>query len=459
MKQLGTSLRGLRPLTALGLGLALVACGQPASLAALDPDAAFYQAASPEASSGLQGQGASGGLDTAFGDGGRVTLDPDGANMRPTALQVLPGGRLLVGGFSFYSSVGSEFALARLLPGGAPDPSWQGGQVVTTQLVRKDYLHGLDVQPDGKAVAVGSVSLGSFVDRQIGLTRYTASGALDKSFGTDGKVLLNFAADPQATEEGWGVRVLASGKLLVAGSSAGKFFVARLRPDGSLDSSFGAGGRVLIDPGAQVNVFAVAFRGGAVVLAGVPELIGPTSGTVSLARVLTSGRPDASFGSGGVATVSFPDPVQDGALAVQSDDRVLLAANLSADSEPYSRANIVRLRENGTLDPNFGDGGVIAQPFGATSGEVNDIKIQEADDKFVVGGTTLPGDIWNGYTLARYRMNGSPDASFGTGGVTQLSGEDASAERLALSGRYILLAGATTPSPRVVNTQVLRFFK
>src|SRR5262249_42936154 len=81
-------------------------------------------------------------------------------------------------------------------------------------------------------------------------------GDLDPTFGVGGKVLTDFGGDETATA----VAVQPDGKIVVVGyTNYSDFAVARYNVDGSLDSSFGTGGKVVTDfAGFQDRAYAVA---------------------------------------------------------------------------------------------------------------------------------------------------------------------------------------------------------
>lgn len=182
------------------------------------------------------------------------------------------------------------------------------------------------------------------------------SGTLDPSFGSDGKVITDFGGNAQASA----VAVQPDGKIVVAGISILGFTLARYRADGSLDTGFGTAGMV-------------AFQGGA----GAPG------------------------------------------LALQPDGKILLGGSHTPDSPyPHSRCVLARYKSDGTLDPQFGDSGIVivgdVEQFSPFQNPVcNSIALQP-DGKIV---TALNGV---GPIIAlRLNSDGTPDVSFGAGGVTQ----------------------------------------
>src|SRR5262249_13904362 len=159
-------------------------------------------------------------------------------------------GGFLAGG---YATVGGQrdFALARFDSVGRLDPTFGNGGKVVLDLGGDDVLHGLAAQPDGSIIAVGGSSRGG---DDIVVGRFTASGALDGSFGQGGVFRLDVAG---GLDEAHAVALQPDGKIVVAGvatlSHAGganqDMALLRLTPAGRLDTGFGSGGVVLLDFG------------------------------------------------------------------------------------------------------------------------------------------------------------------------------------------------------------------
>src|SRR5947209_18146229 len=170
-----------------------------------------------------------GDLDATFGTGGRVLTDfGGGAGARALALQA--DGRIVVAGRSRVA-VGDDFALARYNPNGSLDPSFGSGGRVLTDFGVDDEASALALQSDGKIVVAGFSDVVGF---GFALARYNPDGSLDPSFGSGGRVLTGGVALAR------GLVLQADGRIVVAGVSAGfagdsDFALARFNPDGSLD--------------------------------------------------------------------------------------------------------------------------------------------------------------------------------------------------------------------------------
>src|SRR5437879_11626187 len=148
---------------------------------------------------------------------------------------------------------------ARANPGDL-DPSFgAGGQVTTPILSGYDGASALVVQPDGKLVAAGHAYNAS--NTIFALVRYNADGSRDETFGTSGKVTT-------AVGIGSAARALVlqrDGKLVAAGhtftGSRTQFALVRYNATGSLDTSFGTGGKVATPVGSiDDEVFALVLQ-------------------------------------------------------------------------------------------------------------------------------------------------------------------------------------------------------
>ncbi|MCX5388557.1 calcium-binding protein [Streptomyces sp. NBC_00094] len=242
-----------------------------------------------------------------------------------------------------------------------------------------------------------------------------APGDPDPGFGPDGRVVTPFPG----YAEGHDIARQADGKLVVAGLSEGGFALARYLPDGGLDPAFGTSGLVTSAFGGgahSANAVAVQPADGKIVVAGTTEVFAEEGGGCcffSVARYLPDGTLDAEFGDGGLVRVEEFGGSADGAdVAVQSDGRIVAAGKGAGGGFA-----LVRLDTEGDLDPSLGgDGAVVA---GFTPGSPQDAggiarsMALQADGKIVsvgyVGNTAF--DIG----VARYLPDGSLDPGFGGG--------------------------------------------
>jgi len=108
-----------------------------------------------------------------------------------------------------------------------------------------DRARSAALQPDGRIVAAGfETHNGGF--QNFAVARYTSSGVLDTTFSRDGKTQIDFGSSFQSATK---VLLQSDGKIIAVGGSNGEssdddFLLARLSGGGSLDNTFGIGGKV-----------------------------------------------------------------------------------------------------------------------------------------------------------------------------------------------------------------------
>ena len=351
---------------------------------------------------------ADGSIDTTFGLGGIVSSGPSFATGSGVAVQA--DGKIVTAGAVFGSP--NHFALARYNSDGSFDTSFgSGGKVVTD--FGSTVPFGLLIQPNGKIVLAGGAN-GSL---DFGVARFNTDGSFDTSFDTDGKVTTNFGGTYTA---GYGVARTPDRKIVVAGIKefvgAGfdyDFAVARYNDDGSLDTSFGAGGKVTTDFASTDDIpYSVTVQtDGKIVVAGMTDP--GAAANFGLVRYNVDGSLDASFGIGGKVVTDFGANLEAGnGVAMQTDGKIVVAGFSISGS--HSDFVMARYSGDGSLDASFGNGGKVTANFGLNNDQAISVVIQP-DGKILVAGSTSAGaGTGADYAVARFNGDGSLDTSFGT---------------------------------------------
>jgi uncharacterized delta-60 repeat protein len=342
-------------------------------------------------------------LDTSFGISGKLTTD-FGSNDYGNCITTQSDGKLLVAGTS-----NQNFALARYNIDGSLDTSFGTGGKVTTDIGSADSANSVEVQVDGKVVVAGQSYDGIGYD--FALVRYNTDGSLDTSFGTEGIATTDFGM----ADLGNSVRLQVDGKIVVAGSSfdpsVTDFALARYNADGSLDASFGVGGKVTTDFGYRDYCNSVALQSdGKIVVAGFSFI--PSNSIVALARYNIDGSLDASFGFDGKVAADFGAASRVNSLVIQSDGKIVVSGSGAVGSDSSDFA-LVRFDVNGKLDLSFSardnrntlDGnpaytGQIPEPF-ANTAVVLDTDVTVFDQELSSGGS------YSGATLTLARHGGA----------------------------------------------------
>jgi uncharacterized delta-60 repeat protein len=250
---------------------------------------------------------------------------------------------LLAGSVGFVPNSNYEDAVVmRLLPDGDPDPAFGNGGVARMEFTIFDHGYkDVVALPDRSVLAAGFAYVADSTGiKEVGLlTKFTPTGMPDSTFGTNGSL---------TWEGGFGyaewiqVEVLPTGNLLLGGRYRGdqgtndlRAFVMRLLPSGTLDPSFGSGGLAQVTyPNADRHRFdgCVIDSMGHLIVAGYLFAGGYRT---FLAKFLPSGQPDLTFGTQGVHFQLNPVTNLNGPPTLLRDNRILLPGTIG-NSEAFT---------------------------------------------------------------------------------------------------------------------------
>jgi uncharacterized delta-60 repeat protein len=339
-----------------------------------------------------------GDLDTTFGVGGKVLTDISGDNDEGQDVALQPDGNIVVAGYSTIVGAGLvQFAVVRYLPDGSLDPGFGDDGVVLTSFGSINALaQTVALQPDGGIIAAGyTIDNSSVVS--FALARYRPDGSLDTSFSGDGKLTLNVGFG-QVND-----LVLQPDARIVAIGTGG---LVRFNADGTLDTTFGADGLVQVD----FDQFAAVLQSdGKIVTAGTFLDVATGEREFALARFLSDGSPDTTFGTGGRVNTDVGGEGSGFAVTLQPNGKIVVAGGSLSPGENFTLA---RYLSDGTLDTTFGGDGLVTTDFGVVS-QAFGVSLQ-ADGKIVAAGVG---------GLARYLPDGTLDTTFsGDGIVTDFGG-------------------------------------
>ena len=274
-----------------------------------------------------------------------------------------------------------------------------------------DSDYGLDVaiQPDGKIVMVG-FSFVAQTDSAFSMLRLNADGSLDTSFGTGGRVINNIAVGQ--TDEATSVAIQPDGKIVVAGHSVTRTnrIVVRYNSNGTLDTGFGTSGVFSAPIGfVTFDEADLALQSdGKVVVVGTTNVEDVIS--FSVMRLNSDGILDNSFGAGGKVNTSFAANDRAYSVQLQSDGKIVVAGRSNSKDMAIARYNT-----NGSLDTGFdGDGKATTIFPDNASSLIHSLAIQP-DGKIIAAGLRRAGQTDG--ALVRYSADGSLDTSFGTNGI------------------------------------------
>ena len=391
--------------------------------------------------------GAPGDLDSAFGAGGKATTPIGSSTDIGQSVAVQGDGKLVVAGYS-YNGTNNDFAVVRYTSSGALDTTFGTGGKVTTPVGSGDEVgYSVAVQGDGKIVVAGHSHNGTNPD--FAVVRYTATGNLDTSFGSGGKVT---TAVGSGNDNSYSVALQNDGMIVVVGGSVGAsgftdMTLVRYTSSGALDSSFGSGGKVTtpIGTGSSRGYSVAVQSDGEIVVAGHAFISG-NNNDIAVARYTNTGALDSTFGTGGIVTTSITPNFSDygQSVAVQSDGKVVVAGYTGSNQD----FALVRYTAAGALDAGFGTGGKVTTPVGSGSDIGHSVAVQ-SDGKLVVAGYSFNNFNFD-FALVRYTSSGALDTTFGTGGkvTTPIGSSDDYGFSVALQsdGKFVVAGQSTIGS-------------
>ena len=168
-----------------------------------------------------------GSLDAGFGNGGRqiAAFDRGGTwNDIIRAVAVDDRNRILVGGESARSPGVWDFAVARFLPNGAPDTSFDSVgfrfDTFSCSVVcgERDSVHSIALQGDGRILLAGPTYTSAAADSDFGVARLLPDGTLDNHFGSGGRFHHDWTHGGNNDDSAEAVVVGKDGRILVAGT-------------------------------------------------------------------------------------------------------------------------------------------------------------------------------------------------------------------------------------------------
>jgi uncharacterized delta-60 repeat protein len=406
---------------------------------------------------------ASGSLDTCFGSGGKVTTNLGGTTSNwavDVALQT--DGKIVV--------LANSFKVLRYGSDGLIDSTFGTGGVASISFTKSNGQWGayaLAIQSDGRIVVAGYATLsGNTVGFAIG--RLNSNGSLDTSFGSAGKVLFNFQNNQSALARG--VTIQSNGYIVVAGDSSASFALARLSPNGAFDLGFNGTGKVTVSVANSTDGIGGAYDlttqrvlvGGVVqekvVAAGIRPRLAGVDRDIAVLRFNPNGSLDSSFGSGGKVFTNFSGySDQAKGVAIDGNNKIVVAGHTMIDGNGTARFALVRYTENGQLDVSFGSGGKVTAgtPGYRSLLDGHGLTIQP-DGRIAASGSVETADFsYADFGVVRFNSDGTLDTTFGAGGtgivVTDFYGDRDHAGGLVLQadGRIVAVGGAN-PIPQQI---------
>jgi uncharacterized delta-60 repeat protein len=366
-------------------------------------------------------QAQAGTLDTRFGTDGTVTTI-FGETMLPIGAAHQANGDIVVlSEFDFVEGEGTQIGLTRYTPAGKLDKTFgTKGSTITNFSSFTFQPFAFALEPNGKILVAGTVGGSASGVLEFGLAQFTANGVLDTTFGTDGVAMTNFVAGLDAPDA---FLLQPNGQILMGGfkdggrHTSGSLSLVRFNSNGALDQTFGTGGVALITPAQIAGPQALALLSNGDYLAVGQNGDGQAGAVVELTSTgeLTSGVIAGTV----TASLKASSPLaglEPFPTIFESNGDYVVAQPRHAGGENSHRTDVQVSR--------FSETGTLDTTFadtpfvfGTTANNTPQALAVQSNGQVVVGGLELATGGPNFGGIARLDTNGELDTTFGSGGT------------------------------------------
>lgn len=360
-------------------------------------------------------------FDEGFGENGVVSPGIKSSVNGAQSLSLQKDNKIILSGWAYTDEESpSDISIVRLFENGEIDSSFNPDGLFSIGSSSWEDAYASAIQEDGKILIAGRYYNGRSWDFLV--VRFNEDGSIDSSFGQRGFITIDFGKDDRAFD----IAVQSDGKILICGFAERfnwDFAVSRFNQDGSIDTTFGEKGSLLLNIGTYNDVaFSIKVQNdNKIIVCGWTYIF--ESWDFALVRLNPDGSLDKTFGSTGIVTTDYYRQYNTShSVAIQSDGKYVAAGYTGKPGSSDTDIMLIRYNTDGTIDHSFGDEGIVLADYKNADDFAWVIKVDKYD-KLVVGGNTT---INNSKILevARFNSDGSPDISFGENGilVTQITG-------------------------------------
>ncbi len=293
-------------------------------------------------------------------------------------------GRVIAVGLGSYrgAPTDTDFYITRFSADGSVDTSFATNGVALLNInpgQSRDGATDVIIDRNGNIVVAGTAGGGNI----LALTRLTSTGLLDTSFSGDG--IATFTVNPNGSENVAKTIALdssaASDRYVVGLQTYGRgMVVTRINNDGSLDTSFGNTGKAVVaNSGDTWDVLVDSL--------GRIYAVGQDNNNNGLiVRFTSAGVLDTSFGTGGKIVLDLPNLAYASSIAFAADGNLLVSLYTNTNGSDNGDFYLYKFDLNGTAVTTFGTNGVVVTDLGGWGDYANAVAVDPATGRIAVTG-------------------------------------------------------------------------
>ena len=323
-------------------------------------------------------------LDNSFSDNGHMMFDIDAGIDEGNQVLLTNDNKIIIGGRSNHGvdlgTVLFDYSLAKFNVNGVLDKSFGGeGKVITDFGYRDDAINKLIPNDEKTFYAIGRASNGT--DDDFAVARYDYDGNLDYSFNNIGRVWIDFG---MSDDVAYTAEKTDEGDIIIGGSSNSgatpKVAFAKIKSDGSLDTSFGDNGLKVWKFSPPGLIYDLDINGNDVYASGFIDNL--ETFNILVTKFNLEGIIDKNFGKNGTKIFSeFDSDSISTSIYIINSNQILLAGTIK--NTKNEDAALIMIDSKANLDLSFGNQGVYK--FNAGKNEIfTDIKMMN-DNLYVIG--------------------------------------------------------------------------
>jgi len=352
-----------------------------------------------------------GSLDVDFGTSGFETYDVNGLDDRAENLTLLQDGNILCSGKTQVGLFSFDMLAVNVLSTGVLESSFgQDGFIIKELVSTNDGISDFFELEDGEVLAVGFTTVTDNSD--YALLLYDSDGNEQQTFGTNGLLTVDIGGISNVPGSS---SFTSASNLLIVGNMGDSICLSKMNGYTEIDISFGESGHVFHDltPNEDFAADLQLLADGSMVVAGYTGSGALSDGFISMFHA--DGSVKNSFGNAGFLNLSLSSSYD---IAVSSrvlpDNRILVIGS-AWDNTSTSEFFALRLMPDGSYDNSFGTNGIVRYDIGSGDDYASALVLQP-DGKAIIGGTANNGND-NNFCLIRINEDGSLDPTFGNNGI------------------------------------------